>query len=122
MEITEKKVIETKREIKLPAYFKDEYSVYRVYEKDGEELVDVIHNWGNTSGHELLLEKPYAQMRGCIEYDHEAAENDFNDALTNFLNKADETYNATHHDQGSDSFYHLHASLYPLNEPTDGKS
>ena len=118
MEITEKKVIETKREITLPAYFKDEYSVYRMYEVEDERFVDVVHDWSSSAGYELLLKRPYWQMSGCIPYDQDATENDFNEALSNFLLKADETFNATHHDQGSDSFYHLHASLYPLNETT----
>jgi hypothetical protein len=118
MEITEKKTIETKRETTLPAYFKDDYSIYRIYEIEKEILVDVIHNWDKSSGHELLIQKPYTQFSWCTN-NQDATENDFNEALANFLNQADETFNSTHHDQGSDSFYHLHAQLLPLNPPEE---
>ena len=116
MEITESKVIETKREIKLPAYFKNEYSFYRVYEIGEEMFVDVIHDWDTSCGHELLLIKPYNHMSGCIPFDHDATETEFNDALDNFLLKVEVIINETRTTQGSDSFWALRKVMLPLHE------
>jgi hypothetical protein len=113
MEITEKKVIETKREIPVPSYWKDNYSIYKIFEREGEIFVTVVHDYYPLG----KIEFQTNQSTNLIPFDkaEQVTVIEWRDARDRVIDELDKDINETETTQGSDSFYHLHASLYPLN-------